>query len=63
MESQVLIQYQKQANTFPINLAEEQLVDCFGGTTCKGGWPHFALNWIARQGVVQEGYYPVRTGW
>lgn len=60
VESKVLIQYNKHASSFPINLAEEQLVDCFGGNGCDdGGWPNKAMAWIAQKGIVQEGYYPV----
>ena len=65
VESKVLIQYKKTAAAFPLDLAEEQLVDCFSsaqvaaGTACDGGFSDEALSWVARRGVVQEGHYPV----
>lgn len=55
----MLIQYNKHASSFPINLAEEQLVDCLGGNGCNGSWPDKAMAWIAQKGIVQEGHYPV----
>lgn len=60
VESKVLIQYNKQASSSPLHLAEEQMVDCFGRNGCNGGWPTEAFDWIAKRGIVQEGYYPVR---
>lgn len=65
IESKVLIQYKKTAAAFPINLSEEQLVDCFSRNGCEGGWPMEAYDWIAKasKGLAQEGHYPVRLGW
>lgn len=42
-----------------VSLAEQQLVDCDRADDgCSGGWPHNALDYIAKNGACTESSYP-----
>ncbi|KAK9883491.1 hypothetical protein WA026_001664 [Henosepilachna vigintioctopunctata] len=46
-----------------VSLSEQNLVDCsitFANKGCRGGFPHFAFNYVKERGIVSEKDYPYR---
>jgi len=44
-----------------LSFSEQQLVDCsgsFGNEGCDGGWPFWALEYTAQNGIELESVYP-----
>ncbi|KAI7845778.1 hypothetical protein COHA_000692 [Chlorella ohadii] len=69
IESKLLIQYNKTYRGYPIDLSEQQMVDCVNAGQgsylsqgCAGGYLEDALAYAARRYVVKEGLYPYTSG-
>ncbi|KAF0915629.1 hypothetical protein E2562_037542, partial [Oryza meyeriana var. granulata] len=46
-----------------LTLSEQQVLDCSGAGTCKGGYADWVLrNFTRRQGMTQASYYPAYSG-
>lgn len=70
LESRALIQYGKTDATAPLDLSEQQLVDCvraplatesgtvYASNGCSGGFSNEAFNYIWRNNVTVESQYP-----
>ncbi|PRW61301.1 deleted in malignant brain tumors 1 -like [Chlorella sorokiniana] len=69
IESKLLIQYNRTARSFPIDLSEQQVVDCVAGgparylsAGCNGGLLEEPLDYTSRQFLVKEALYPYTSG-
>jgi cathepsin L len=70
IESKLLIQYNRTSRSYPIDLSEQQVVDCvkpgpgsrYRSQGCEGGSLEEPLDFAARRFLVKEALYPYTSG-